>query len=443
MHWFNSKGDLTMKNKKVAKGSLKTAVAAMSLLGLLAIAAPQDAAALTSGNATIHNAVTVVYTAGSVTKYVTNAVNITVTTLASPPTVTNPTGLNVYSGGAVNYTVANLSAYTVRSTSNGPDTYTVSSLVENVISSSVSAAAAVSNTPSVDLWGGYIVGVGAGGSNIVKIPAGSEAGLTAGTSTIEFIIGATMRKYTVTTITAGVAASTVVGTADASPTTSGETYTQLTLTPLGHAVAAETAAVGTQAGEYKSLEVVFTAGVPSTVGTNGLYNTTFTLSSASKLADGTTSATTSVTGVSTVVYSPAVTIVKKSRNFTTAPLGPFATNTTARPGEVLEYEITVSNTHTAATVSNVSISDVVPSYTTALAGTYSGNDVQFVTTVSGTPTTTTGTFTGADTDQVYLNAGTLILTFGAGAGDAHSPATNGGAIAQQDNVVINYKVTVQ
>jgi hypothetical protein len=438
MKLFNTKGENTMKTKQVTKRSyIKAAVMVMSLLGLVAVATPQKAlAAYTSGNATIHNAVTVVYTAGSVTKYVTERVNITVTTLAAAPTVTVPTGLSVYAGANASYTGG--SAYIVRSNSNGNDTYTVSSLLENILTGSVSAATAVSNTPNVTLWGGYIVGVGGAASNIIKIPAGSEVGLTAGT-TIEFLVGPTLRKYSVTTISAGTVAATTAGTTDTAPATTAETPTSLTLTPIGHAITADGASVGTQAGEYKTLDVFFTAGTPAAVGTDGQYNTTFTLTSTYKLSDGSTSATANVTGVTTTVYSPAVTIVKKSRNVTTS--GTFATTgTTARPQEVLEYEITVSNAHGAATVSNVNISDAVPTYTATLAGPYSGSDVKFVTTVSGSPTTTYGNFSD-NADVAYLNAGILHLTLGAGANDAK--ASLGGSIAHGDNVVITYQVTVQ
>ncbi len=450
----NYKGEIIMK-PAIPKSSLfqRVAVASLTLLAVLLLAAPKSAyAVVASANSTIHNPVTVKFTAGSQTLYNTAIVNVTVATLAALPTIYKPTALSVYPGGAVSYTGA--SAYEIRSNSNGPDTYTFTALTNTVVSG-VTASSVDSITASVNLWGGYIMGVGVAASNQIKIPAGSELGLTIGgltPSTIEILIGANIRRYSVTAIavTGTVRTTPVSGVPGAvAAVTTAEAYTTLTLAPIGHAITADTAAVGTQAGEYKTFDVTFTAGTSTSPGTDGYYDTTFTITTTAKKADNLTFEvyTGPGTPLRTTVTAPSLTITKKSRNVTKAEAVFAAGTTQARPGDVIEYEITVTNSHTTADATNISISDALPAdYVTELAGVYTGvTDVKVVTVYNGAAAATTYyTFTGADTDQAFLSAGILKVTLGNGAGDANNAAANGGTLKKTpDNAIVYFQATVK
>lgn len=310
---------------KTAVRGLMGGIAALAIGMCLS---PALAQASTSGGATIYNTVKVTYQSGTGPVRFTSAnVSVTVTTIPAAPTVTNPSPQTVIAGGTPIYN------YIVKSNANGLDTYTTSALAD--APTNVAAATAESVTGSVQLWAGIVLGSGNG---TITVPFGSTTGLVAGTSTVQ--IGAST--YTVTTITPGTAAST-----DASGNLVAEVPATLDLTLIsGTAVTAGSVAAGTQVGEYKTVTEQLTAGSPSIVGTDGTYSTTFTITTTA-----TPVATLTTTAVITTVSSPKATIAK------------VADKLTAKPGEVITYTITVTNTHTTASVSNVTIIDPVPAYT--------------------------------------------------------------------------------
>jgi len=316
--------------------AIRTFITGFAVLALLAIVLPQAAQARTSGGATIYNTVMVNYTSGTTVLFATANVSVTVNTVGAQPTVTNPVGQTTVAGGAVTY------VYKVASNSNGYDTYSTSLL--NNTATNVGAATATSVTASVNLWGG--ITVGASGAGTIQVPFGTTSQLTAGTSTVQ--IGTST--YTVTTITAGSAASTNGSTGALIP----EVPTTLTLTLIsGTAITAGSVAAGTQVGEYKTtaLTALLTAGTPTTPGTDGTYSTFFTITEA---ASGGSALIT--TGVTTTVSSPKATITK-----TVSP------TTGIVPGTVLTYTIVVTNPHPVAQVTNVTVIDHVPAYTTYVA----------------------------------------------------------------------------
>lgn len=292
-------------------------------------------AATTSGQATIYNTVKVTYTSGTgPTRTASASYSVTVNTIPTAPTVSNPSGVTVIAGGAVSY------VYIVKSNSNGYDTYTTSALTN--AATNVAAAGSPTVSGSVSLWGGIALGSGAG---TITVPYGTTSTLTAGVSTVQ--IGG--NQYTVTTITPGSAAST-----DGSGNLVPEVPTTLTLTPIGAstAITAGSVAAGTQVGEFKAsaLTVAFTAGSPTTDGTDGTYSTTFSISTTA-----TTVVTMTTTGVTTTVSSPHLTISKT------------ADKSSAKPGDTITYTITVTNTHLTASASSVTVIDQVPAYTTYVA----------------------------------------------------------------------------
>jgi uncharacterized repeat protein (TIGR01451 family) len=306
------------------------------VLAVLAIApAPSAFAAGTSGGATIFNTVKVTYSSGTgPTLFAAANVSVTVSTVPTAPTVTNPAGQTVVAGGVATYN------YIVKSNSNGLDTYTTSALTN--APNSVAAASGTSVTANVQLWGGIALGSGAG---TITVPFGSTAGLTAGTSTVQ--IGA--NQYTVTTITAGTAASTDASSGDLV----AEVPATLTLTPIsGPAIIAGSVVAGTQVGEFKpaALTATLTAGAPTAAGGDGHYDTTFTISTT---ATPVVPFTTAI--VTTTVSSPQVTIAKT------------ADKATVKPGDTITYTITVTNTHPTASASNVTVIDPIPAYTTYVA----------------------------------------------------------------------------
>lgn len=315
--------------------ALKTVFGSLALLAFLAFAQPQAALAATSGGATIYNTVKVTYVSGSTSLFATANVSVTVNTLAALPTVTNPANQTTVAGALVNYN------YIIKSNSNGPDTYTTSLLAN--APTGISAATGPSVTASVPLWGGIALGSGAG---TITVPFGSTTGLTAGSSTVQ--IGA--NTYTVSVIAPGSAASTN-GSGNLVP----EAPVTLTLVPIGAstAITAGSVAPGTQVGEFKNtLVAALTTGTPSTVGTDGTYSTTFSITTGALPA----ALTLPVPAVITTVSSPAVTITK-----TASPLG------NVNPGGTITYTITVTNTHASASATSVTVIDPVPAYTTYVA----------------------------------------------------------------------------
>ncbi|PIQ32872.1 MAG: hypothetical protein COW62_06630 [Zetaproteobacteria bacterium CG17_big_fil_post_rev_8_21_14_2_50_50_13] len=429
-----------MKNISTLRKAITTAFSALALIAVAAIALPQQASALTSAGATIHNAVTVSFTSGATTLNSTTSVNVAVSTLASAPNITvDQTAVTSLAGSSNTFT------YTVTSTSNGPDTYTPA-LAGTTADTNVSAA---TNTlgGAFTLWGGYVISTTVDGE--VNIAAGAETGL---------VVGATVMldgyAYTVGTITAGTAASTAAASGAATAgTTTAETYTTVALAPIAASpviTAAATNFDGLQMGEYTTFtNVQDPVGTPTTPGTDGTHTVNVTVTTTATLADNATAAsTTTSTGngneTVTTVSSPNLSIVKKSRNVTTA--GAFAANgTTAKPGEVLEYEITVTNPHASASATSVSISDVIPAYTSIVTGAYNtgADEVSITETINGVAQATAFATAAAADDVATLAAGTLTVNIGVGATSGAGGTITGHAAANSDTVVILYQVTVQ
>ena len=409
-------------------GRIATTILLMLSLG---VASPLVHAA-TSGNATIFNESTVSYTSGAATLTASADVSVTVITLAANPTVTVDTAAQSVAAGA--NAVYN---YTIRSNANGIDTYNLSlaSGDANVSASTDTIAA------STSLWGGVVLSSGAG---TINLPGGSTTGLALN-DTVEVFNSTTagMERYTVTGIAAGNAESS--GTP--------ETEAVLTLTPVGASPAiAGDVASGTQIGQYTVTTLTQTAGTPTTAGTDGTHTNNLTLTSTATLADNATTASYTTSAgdgneTITTVSSPQVTILKESRNVTTGSAFVSDGSTTAKPGEVIEYRITVTNTHATASTTNVYLTDIIPTYTainTAVAA-YGGNDVQITyTDVAGAGAnnySVTQTIAN-DVDQAEeIPAGTLQVTVGDGAGDAGVPT--GGTLDAGDFTVVLYQVTVQ
>lgn len=316
-------------------GPTRATIGALALAVLFAFGAPQAAlAAGTSGGATIYNTVKVTYVSGSLTAFATANSTLTVNTLAAAPSVTVPTNQSGVSSDTFTY------QYALKSNANGPDTYTTSNLLNTA--NGVGAATSPSITASVALWGGIALGSPADGT--ITVPFGTTGGLVATTSVVQ--IGAD--QYTVTTITAGSAAST-----DGNGDLVAEVADTLTLTPVGTAPAIVAGAIagGTQVGQVLNITVQFDAGSPTATGTDGTYATTFDVSSTLAPVG-----TTNVIGAITTIFSPSLSITKTANP---------AAN--VDPGGTITYTLVVTNNSPTATASSVTVIDPVPAYTTYVA----------------------------------------------------------------------------
>lgn len=412
------------------KGAFGRAVKMALLVLSLGVAAPLAHA--TSGNATIYNESTVSYTSGTSTLTATADVSVTVITLAANPTVTvDSTAQTVAAGANAVYN------YTLRSNANGIDTY---NLTMASVDANVSASTDGGFPTTSTLWGGNVIDSPA--ANTVRVPGGSVGGdLTAGVSTVEVFDDnlSVMARFTVTTITPGNAESS--GTPEVLDT--------LVLTPIVPSVAfgAGDILAGTQIGEFAVTTLTQTAGTPTIPGTDGTHTNNLTsVTTATDLGGSTLNYTTSAGDSNetiTTVSSPAVTILKESRNFSTLSAFVSDGSTVAKPGEVIEYRITVTNTHATASTTNVYLTDALPDldYTTIRTGDYGGSDVNIIyTDLVGANDYDINQTIANDGDQAEVSGSTLTATVGFGAGDAGVPT--GGVLDAGDSAQVLFRVDV-
>lgn len=351
-------------------------------LVLLILTAPVGAFALTSGNTTIHNWVSVTYTSGSFTPpAATSFIDVTVATVAAAATITTPAGKTVAPGAFVTYSSA------ITSNASGLDTYNLGPANPTTPTSGIVGSPATTfnyggvGVASISLWGGITSAASALGSTTITFPGGAltGSGLAAGS---KLVIGVNTYTIAVGGVSPGSANTNVGGLSNEAPGT-------ITLTS-GLIVGI---ASGTQVGELKKFDYQFTAGNPQNAGVDGLYNTVVTATSTFTNLLGVVQAV-STTGTTTRVESPLLTITKSFRvlpagsPITTGPINTalYTTNTAAnpaKPGQIIEYLITIlnSNAAVASAASSVNVTDpVVTPYTTYVQGsTYWGNGSYVIT----------------------------------------------------------------
>jgi uncharacterized repeat protein (TIGR01451 family) len=333
--------------------------------------------------------------------------------------------------------------YTLRSNANGVDTYDLALVSTDVgVSASTDTIAA-----SSILWGGIVLSSGVG---TINVPGGSTSGLAVN-DTVELTVNTVAgERYTVTNIVAG--SAEISGTA--------ETVATITLVPIAPTVTTITAGnvvAGIQVGEYAVTTLTQAAGTESVAGTDGTHTNALTVDTNATTLAGAIVSYTTIAGDSnetiTTVSTPAVTILKESRNFSTTTAWVSDGSTVAKPGEVIEYRITVTNTHTTQSATVVFITDDIPAYTAVTPGGYAfaapaganPSDVQidFTDNSAGPATTTVYAIVtgGGALDQAEVAAGTLTATVGSGAADATVPT--GGTLDALDSAVVYFRVTVQ
>lgn len=390
-----------MKNKnRFSLASFITSIAGFIIaVALLTLTGPGAALAATgtSGGATVYNWVSVTYTSGSYTAPAVYAYNsVTVTTLAAIPTVSiAPATRTVVPAAFVTYSTS------ITSNANGQDTYSLSYTRTAMPGVSPESGDAFSPVSPIVLWGGTTTSAASGaGPYTISFPGGT---LTSGNTntTCDLVAGTSIvviagNQYKVTAISVGAPNTAVSGAA------SNEVYGVLTVTPIGASppLTGVNCPIGTTVGEFKKVEFSFTAGTPTIWGTDGSYTHTNTVASATNVAITATTA-----GVVTTVESPKLTITKRCW----APAGAFANpivlanyagsgvSCTAKPGDTIEYLITVtnSNANPLSVASSVNVIDPVPPvYTTyTTTSTYAGNNTTTLTAVpdaGGTSKLTSG-----------------------------------------------------
>jgi uncharacterized repeat protein (TIGR01451 family) len=326
---------MTIKNKLLTSA----AIASLSMTG--------SVFAATGGGATIHNAASLTFSGGQVT----DSVDVEVATIGTLPTITS-VDVDANAGETVNVT------YTLTSTSNGVDTYTLDVSTNDT---NISAPDSSSVNPTSVILGASITSassVTGTPDGAIRIPAGSETGLTVGDTVL--LAGG---KYTISAVTLGSVASTTGNT------TTAEVATRIFLTPIGAAPAiiAGNIAAGTQVGEYKDIVVTVVAGNPTTPGTDGSHEIGLEVTAAELDGAGGVVTTTNTSGSTITVLSGNGTLIKEVRNETTNSGGAYATSgVTARTGDVLEYRLTVGTVGTTSPADDLTaavLADTIPPYT--------------------------------------------------------------------------------
>lgn len=341
-------------------------------VGALALAAlaPGYASAATPGsaaNAKILNIVTVTYydATGTNLHQAATSTSVTVTLKQSPLTVATAVAFPNVDSGATTTSLVALTA-----NANGSDTYKVTltgaalnlvtptSVTTNILTD-VTGGSSASYTSGGDLVLGAtsIVSVQAasGGSQVINIPAGSLNGIQNGSVVVINNIS-----YKVTGTTTGTQAGyTVTGLSTGLGSATVETPGSITITtdPNGSNQAPNLSGslAGTIVGERKYLEIQDRA-VVSSNSANG--TDTFSIVSDTKTGSNPTGA---ITDAATFFF------VSVSINKTVANVTNNAAGATGKPGDVLEYTITVNNA-SAGNAGKVSIADAVPAYTTLVSG---------------------------------------------------------------------------
>ncbi|GFO58509.1 hypothetical protein GMST_08340 [Geomonas silvestris] len=342
---------------------------AAGALALVALAPCSAHAAGTQGsaaNAKILNVVTVTYYDATGSN-VHQAATSTSVLVALKPTQLTATVVNPFPNVDSGTTTTSLIALT--SNANGPDTYKATwasstqylvtpTGITGTILTDVTGGSSTSYTSGADLALGAtsIVSVqpAAGGSQVINIPAGSLNGIVPGS-----VVVINDTSYKVTATSAGTQAGyTQTGVSTTTGTATAEVLGSITITTDTHGSNVAPSLAGSLAGmivgERKYLQLQDTAVVSS--------NTNNGVDTVSIVTDTKTGGyATSALNDTATFFFVSVSIEKTVANVTS----PGASG--GKPGEVLEYTVTVRNA-SSGNAGKVSIADAVPSYTTLVSG---------------------------------------------------------------------------
>lgn len=397
-------------------GPLKAILGSLALMGILTVASPGKALALTgtAANTVIGNTVYVDYQdAGNHQQPQINAsVDVTVALKSAAPTLIKPADQTIPSGTEVTYT------YTITNNSNGPETYNLTEANSpndgNITPGSVTMPA------TITLGATSVVSVS---GTTITVPSGTVNGIAGGNTVV---IGS--NTYSVSS----------VDTANST----------ITVTDPGSTLAAD-ATAGTQIGQQGTFDVKYT---PVTTVNGDTFTDTITATSQDTAAstDNKTNTTTVTLAVLTVhKYVRNINATAACTGQTNASFPPVTTDTglgagsgtycdagvTGKPGETLEYLIIVSNTGDTDAHS-VIIQDAEPAYTTKVADKIALSAPA----VTGAPGAFTSTGTDAvDGDFAKTSSGTVYIYGGTGGKDDGT----GGTLPNGDSIYAAFRASIE
>lgn len=419
-----------MRNKKRLSLFPGLALTAMFGAGLLTMAMPGQANAITAANAVIANVATVTYDdAGGTPRgpVSSSPCNVTVSLKVVNPTLTvDSTTGTTPSNAAKAYT------YTLTNKSNGPDTFNLTRAASNIdaaITLSLVGPDPVLSTTTVTNLGATTV-ISLSGLDITVPSDGSAVGgvnyIAVGNTVM---IGS--NTYAVTAIADNATGTSTITVSDPGSTLAGD------------------AVAGAQIGE----QVTFTSTcTPVTTTDNKTYDVSATATSAGDNTKSATSATTTTT-----VTLPVLTVTKYVRNISdgstcsgataltafdtgisgAAGAGKYCTSgVTGKPGEIMEYVIKVTNGGSTV-ANNVVITDPIPAYTRKVADTIALGPASGSFVITGTDTSSTdfAKLVGS------LTSGTVWIY--AGTGGTEASGGTGGSLAAGANTYGAFQVTIE
>jgi hypothetical protein len=429
----------------------------------LAIAAfsPQSAsaAAPTAANAKILNVVTVTYfdATGTTSHQAATSTSVTVSLKQAALTVATESSFATVDSGTTTTSYVALT-----SNANGQDSYKITfsdvaanlaaspkTLTYNIVTDkNGSNPVSIGSGGSVSLGASLILSVGAPGTTqVISIPAGTLNGIAAGSIVV---VGGTT--YKVTSTYAGIQAGyDKTGPQTVTGALTNETPGTITIAAdiSGSDPNLTGSVAGTVIGERKYLKITENATVNSNTanGTDNFSVTTDTTTGSNPTA--------AVAELATFYYV-AVSIDKSVKNINTGVTG---LGVTGKPGEVLEYTVTVSNA-TSGNANLVAVADAVPAYTKLVSGTGaygsgggSGAAVEKFAQISDGINTVEVTLD--PTDSETQPGGATLTGFGGTVGNAvaagtginffigtSSNKTTGGVVAAGKTYTIKYRVTI-
>lgn len=438
-----------MKNTQKSP-ALRTLVRYACAASLLAALAPHAASAATAGsaaNAKILNVVTVTYrdASGNNEHKAATSTSINVALKQAAMTVSTAQPFEAVDSGSTATTYVALTA-----NANGLDTYTVGvtpsaatnlspdgHTITNKVFYDIDGTEVDFSSGRVTLGATSIVSVADGtvtGTQVLSVPAGTVTtnGLSVGSTVV---IGTT--SYKVLGVDNGKQATYSIANT-ASTSTGSLEEEELGTIVIGAdyfgavpTLATGTTLAGTLVAERKYLQIQDTARV-SSITEDGSEK--FTVDTNTTTGSN---VTTGFDAGTAVFYFTQLTIFKKVDNIDGG---------TGKPGDLLEYTITVENTSNAGKAALVAVDDAVPAYTTLVAG----SDDVFATIAVGSKTApitldVNNNISSSSTDVGFggtagglTSAGTKINFFlGTGA-----TKTSGGAVAAKEIYTIKYRVRI-
>ena len=351
-----------------------------ALLLMAAVAAtPRLADANTAANALIHNTATVNYkdAGGTAQAPVAASADVTVTLVAAAPNLSAPADQNTAPGTPVTYN------YTITATANGPDTYNLSRTIAESAGITPGTSTAVPSVGSILLGASTFAlpaTIAAGGTTAITVPSdgvsdGNVNGIVAGNTVV--IAGAT---YTVASVV-----DNAGGTSTISVTGNG---TASALLPYGTLIAGQ-----------KTFSVLVT---PGTVTATTNQTVTVDVKATSAAVPAISSTDQTITTVLVASLSVVKEVSKDGNSWSVA--------TTAAPGTLLYYRITVTN-NGGANATSVVITDPLTTYTTYVTG--SGKRATgAASTYAAAPITLTDAADGDGYDWAITTPGTVTYNVG-------------------------------